>query len=113
MLDVHDQLAFVNIKDSTDKEVYVKTVKYPVKLNQEYLLGFAVRDRLMNVALDRRLLSLEEAVLKLDEADQLCVLFRDTTSDQLSLLFRRRDGSFSLLEPQLKRLLRRVGDEQL
>ena len=56
MLDVHDQLAFVNIKDSTDKEVHLKTMKYPVKLNQEHLLGFAVRDRLINVAVNGRLL---------------------------------------------------------
>ncbi len=29
---------------------------HPVELNRDYLLEFAVRDRLMNVALDRRLL---------------------------------------------------------
>ena len=45
-------------------------------------------------------MSVEDAVLKLDEAEDPCVLFLDTVSGKLNVIFRRTDEHFTLLEPQ-------------
>lgn len=45
-------------------------------------------------------LSLEEAVLELSTSDEGVVVFREARSERVHVLYRRRDGSLGLIEPE-------------
>ena len=61
-----------------------------------------------NVGADRRIvritrpavkpMSAEEAALRIENSDQEFLVFRDSTSEKLSVLYKRRDGNFGLIE---------------
>ena len=51
-------------------------------------------------AFNPSVMSVEDAVMKLDTGEDPCVLFLDTVSGKLNVLFRRSDEHFTLLEPQ-------------
>ena len=44
-------------------------------------------------------MSIEDAALRLDGGGEAFVVFRDADSDRLSILYRRKDGNFALIEP--------------
>jgi|YNPBryunderm2012_1023409.scaffolds.fasta_scaffold01430_8 putative sigma-54 modulation protein len=46
----------------------------------------------------RKPLSLEEALLEIDDQDRDYLVFRDAETDRFSVLIRRRDGSFDLIQ---------------
>jgi|GEM_PF-664988 len=46
-------------------------------------------------------MEVDEAALALEGAKNDFIVFRQTTSDQVSVLFRRRDGNFGLISPEL------------
>jgi putative sigma-54 modulation protein len=45
-------------------------------------------------------MNLDDAVLALDTGDQSFLVFRDARSDSLTILYRRPDGHFGLIEPE-------------
>jgi putative sigma-54 modulation protein len=45
-------------------------------------------------------LSIEEALLELDANDEGVVVFREARSERVHVLYRRRDGSLGLIEPE-------------
>lgn len=47
---------------------------------------------------DVRPMSQEEAVLQLNKRKEFFLVFRDTASDKITLLFRRKDGHFGLID---------------
>jgi putative sigma-54 modulation protein len=66
----------------------------------------ATADR--DVGVDRRIvrvtrpavkpMSAEEAALRIENSEQEFLVFRDATTEKLSVLYRRRDGNFGLIE---------------
>ena len=45
-------------------------------------------------------MSAEEAVLQLELVGHDFFVFRDDTSDQVNVIYRRRNGGYGLIEPQ-------------
>ena len=43
-------------------------------------------------------MSAEEAALRIENSDQEFLVFRDSTTEKLSVLYKRRDGNFGLIE---------------
>jgi putative sigma-54 modulation protein len=48
-----------------------------------------------------RPMSVDEAVLEIEDAKAEFLLFRNAATESLSVLYRRKDGTFGLLEPEL------------
>lgn len=46
-------------------------------------------------------MTLDEAALELDVSEQGFVVFRDSTSDRLSVLYKRKDQNYGLIAPEL------------
>jgi putative sigma-54 modulation protein len=46
-------------------------------------------------------MSIEEAALALAEAPEGVVVFRDSTSERVSVLYRRPDDNYGLISPEL------------
>ena len=46
-------------------------------------------------------MSIEEAILQLDLAPNNFFIFKNTDSEQINLIYKRQDGDFGLVEPQL------------
>jgi putative sigma-54 modulation protein len=46
-------------------------------------------------------MTLDEAALELDVSEQGFVVFRDATSDRLSVLYKRKDQNYGLIAPEL------------
>jgi len=44
-------------------------------------------------------MSVEDATLRLDEADDGFLVFRDAEDDAVTILYRRKDGNFGLIQP--------------
>ncbi len=45
-------------------------------------------------------MSVEEALLLMQDSPHPFLVFRDADSQQVSVIFRRRDGHFGLIEPE-------------
>ncbi len=45
------------------------------------------------------LLSVSEAVMRMDLADQPVLMFRNTTTGQLNVVYRRSDGNIGWIDP--------------
>ena len=45
-------------------------------------------------------MNLDDALLALDAGDKSFLVFRDARSDSLTILYRRPDGHFGLIEPE-------------
>jgi putative sigma-54 modulation protein len=45
-------------------------------------------------------LSVEDALLELESSAEEVLVFRDSTTDQVSVIYRRADGDFGLVEPE-------------
>ena len=46
-------------------------------------------------------MNLDDAMLELDDGDQSFLVFRDARSDSVTILYRRPDGHFGLIEPEV------------
>jgi putative sigma-54 modulation protein len=46
-------------------------------------------------------MSVEEAVLQIDIAEQDFIIFHNTDSKQINLIYKRKDGSLGVVEPQI------------
>jgi putative sigma-54 modulation protein len=47
-------------------------------------------------------MSLEEAVMQMRLTDNEFIVFTDSSSDKINVLYRRKDGNFGLIEPQAR-----------
>ncbi|HEY2431458.1 MAG TPA: HPF/RaiA family ribosome-associated protein [Vicinamibacterales bacterium] len=45
-------------------------------------------------------MSIDDAVLRLDSGSEAFVVFRDADSDRVTILYRRKDGNFALIDPE-------------
>jgi len=45
-------------------------------------------------------MSVEEALLQVQDTEREFLVFRDSTSHRISVLYRRRDGNYGLIEPE-------------
>ncbi|HXO21761.1 MAG TPA: sigma 54 modulation/S30EA ribosomal C-terminal domain-containing protein, partial [Thermoanaerobaculia bacterium] len=45
-------------------------------------------------------MTIEEAALQLEDSEQGFVVFRDSTSDRLSVLYKRKDDNYGLIAPE-------------
>ena len=45
-------------------------------------------------------MSVEEAALRIEGSRQEFLVFRDSSSEKVSVLYRRRDGDFGLIVPE-------------
>jgi putative sigma-54 modulation protein len=52
-----------------------------------------------NTRLQIKPMSIEEAALQLDGAKNDFVVFRDATSDRISVLYKRKDDNYGLIAP--------------
>jgi len=50
--------------------------------------------------LDIKPMTIEEAALELEGSEQLFVVFRDSLSDRLSVLYKRKDQNYGLIAPE-------------
>jgi len=50
--------------------------------------------------LDIKPMTIEEAAMELEDSDHGFVVFRDASSDRLSVLYRRRDSNYGLIVPE-------------
>lgn len=55
-----------------------------------------IQSRLLHI----KPMSIEEAALALDDSKNEFVVFRDSTSDRVSVLYRRKDKNFGLIAPE-------------
>jgi putative sigma-54 modulation protein len=46
-------------------------------------------------------MSVEEAVMQLDVIEQDFIIFHNTDSKQINLVYRKKDGSLGVVEPQI------------
>jgi putative sigma-54 modulation protein len=44
-------------------------------------------------------MSIEDAALRVESADETFVVFRNADTDAVSILYRRKDGNLGLIEP--------------
>lgn len=54
-----------------------------------------------SIQLSIKPMNLEEAALELESSDNQFVVFRDSESDRVSVLYRRRDDNYGLITPEL------------
>jgi putative sigma-54 modulation protein len=47
-------------------------------------------------------MSLEEAVLQMKLTDNEFIVFTDSSNEKVSVLYRRKDGNFGLIEPEVR-----------
>jgi putative sigma-54 modulation protein len=47
-------------------------------------------------------MSLEEAVMQMRLTDNEFIVFTDSSSDKINVLYRRKDGNLGLIEPQAR-----------
>ncbi|HET6266537.1 MAG TPA: ribosome-associated translation inhibitor RaiA [Acidobacteriota bacterium] len=50
---------------------------------------------------DIRPMSQDEAILQLDSRREQFLIYRDTNSDRINILFKRRDGNYGLIESEI------------
>ena len=75
--------------------------RWPVEvLEQGSLAGGAPRV-IETSQLHIKPMTIEEAALELDGSEEGFVVFRDSTSDRLSVLYKRKDRNYGLIAPEL------------
>ncbi len=76
--------------------------RWPVEiLDQESVGGGAVPRVIETSHLAIKPMTIEEAALELDDTEYGFVVFRDSVSDRLSVLYKRKDQNYGLIAPEL------------
>lgn len=85
------------VKDKHQKAVKVSTI--PEKSDEE-IKPSANSPRIVNVRRDSiKPMTAEEAVLKLGADGNQFVMFSDSENEKISVLFKRKDGNYGLIQP--------------
>ena len=76
--------------------------RWPVEVLDRESLGAGTPPRIIKTThLPIKPMSIEEAALWLESGKNEFVVFRDSTSDRVSVLYKRRDGNYGLIAPEL------------
>jgi len=73
---------------------------WPVEVLEAGSLSGGGRQVIKRSSLPIKPMSLEEAALQLEGSSHDFVVFKDATSDQVSVLYKRRDSNFGLISPE-------------
>ncbi len=76
--------------------------RWPVEILGADSVGEGRAPRVIETSqIDIKPMTLDEAALELDGSEQGFVVFRDSTSDRLSVLYKRKDQNYGLIAPEL------------
>jgi putative sigma-54 modulation protein len=76
--------------------------RWPVEVLDPESVGDGRAPRVIEtVYLDIKPMAIEEAALELDGSEQAFIVFRDSASDRLSVLYKRKDQNYGLIAPEL------------
>ena len=73
--------------------------QWPVEVLEAGSLGESTPRIIQSSTLSIKPMGLEEAALQLEEASNDFVLFRDTITDRVCVLYKRRDDNYGLISP--------------
>jgi len=74
---------------------------WPVEIVHQESVGIGTEPRIVeSTALSIKPMSLDEAAIKLEESDYGFVVFRNATSDEVNVLYRRKDNHYGLISPE-------------
>jgi putative sigma-54 modulation protein len=92
---------YMDQRRKRDRQV-VEEPHWPVEvLEAETLRAGSGRRVIKRSALPIKPMSVEEAALQLEGSSNDFVVFKDATSDQVSVLYKRRDANYGLISPEL------------
>jgi putative sigma-54 modulation protein len=76
--------------------------RWPVEILEQGSIGRGSVPRVIETGhLHIKPMTIEEAVLELDGSEYGFVVFRDSTSNRLSVLYKRKDENYGLIAPEL------------
>jgi putative sigma-54 modulation protein len=76
--------------------------RWPVEVLDQGTVGAGTAPRVIETShLDIKPMTIEEAALELEGSEQLFVVFRDSLSQRLSVLYKRKDQNYGLIAPEL------------
>jgi putative sigma-54 modulation protein len=75
--------------------------RWPVEVLEQGSVGAGVPRVIETSHLPIKPMTIEEAALELDGSEHGFVVFRDSTSDRLSVLYKRKDQNYGLIAPEL------------
>jgi putative sigma-54 modulation protein len=76
--------------------------RWPVEVLAQESVGGGGAPRVIETSqLSIKPMTIEEAALELDDSEHGFVVFRDSTSDRLSVLYKRKDQHYGLIAPEL------------
>lgn len=76
--------------------------RWPVEVLEQGSVGGGGVPRVIETShLSIKPMTIEEAALELDGSERGFVVFRDATSDRLSVLYKRKDQNYGLIAPEL------------
>jgi putative sigma-54 modulation protein len=76
--------------------------RWPVEVLDQGSVGAGGAPQVIETShLDIKPMTIDEAALELEGSEQLFVVFRDSLSDRLSVLYKRKDQNYGLIAPEL------------
>lgn len=76
--------------------------RWPVEILEQESVGEGRAPRVIETSqIHIKPMTLDEAALELDGSEHGFVVFRDATSDRLSVLYKRKDRNYGLIAPEL------------
>lgn len=76
--------------------------RWPIEvLDRESVTAGATPRIVQSTHLQIKPMTIEEAALQLEDSEQGFVVFRDSTSDRVSVLYKRKDDNYGLIAPEL------------
>lgn len=75
--------------------------EWPIAVLERSSVGSGETPRVVkSSALQIKPMNIDEAALQLDQSEHEFVVFRDATTDKVSVLFKRRDQNYGLISPE-------------
>jgi putative sigma-54 modulation protein len=76
--------------------------RWPVEILHQESVGAGIVPRVIETShMPIKPMTIEEAAIELDVAEHGFVVFRDSSSDRLSVLYKRKDQHYGLIAPEL------------
>ncbi len=74
---------------------------WPLEIVDQDSVGIGTEPRIVeSTAISIKPMSLDEAAIELEESDYGFVVFRNATSDEVNVLYRRKDNHYGLISPE-------------
>lgn len=81
---------------------YDRSHRWPVEILHQESVGDGAVPRVIETShLSIKPMTIEEAAIELDVAEHGFVVFRDSSNDRLSVLYKRKDQHYGLIAPEL------------